>query len=67
MPRRPGLTGREDTGHPDRVSAPASANVLLTLTGLDALRPVADEATRRLGAALTSVEATGRESRNRPA
>ncbi|MGW3217138.1 DUF302 domain-containing protein [Streptomyces parvus] len=40
---------------------------MVTLTGLDAMAPVAEEATRRLDAALAAVETAGRESPSGPA
>ncbi|WP_030594119.1 DUF302 domain-containing protein [Streptomyces anulatus] len=40
---------------------------MVTLTGLDAMAPVAEEATHRLDAALAAIEAAGREDQDRPA
>ncbi|RPK94464.1 DUF302 domain-containing protein [Streptomyces sp. ADI98-10] len=40
---------------------------MVTLTGLDAMAPVAEEATHRLDAALAAIEAAGREDHDRPA
>ncbi|MFF5661164.1 DUF302 domain-containing protein [[Kitasatospora] papulosa] len=52
----------------DRVIVQAvDPSTMVTLTGLDAMAPVAEEATRRLDAALASVEAAGRESQDQVA
>ncbi|MBD2835245.1 DUF302 domain-containing protein [Streptomyces pratensis] len=49
----------------DRVIVQAvDPSTIVTLTGLDAMAPVAEEATRRLDAALASIKAAGRESQN---
>ncbi|MFR9793276.1 DUF302 domain-containing protein [Streptomyces sp. MB22_4] len=46
----------------DRTAVQAlDPQTMVALTGLDALRPVADEATRRLDAALASLTGTGAE------
>ncbi|MFF8995633.1 DUF302 domain-containing protein [Streptomyces sp. NPDC014983] len=46
----------------DRIAVQAlDPQTMVALTGLDALRPVADEATRRLDAALASLAGTGAE------
>ncbi|MFH7334231.1 DUF302 domain-containing protein [Streptomyces sp. KHY 26] len=46
----------------DRTAVQAlDPQAMVALTGLDALRPVADEATRRLDAALASLTGTGAE------
>ncbi|MFF5308171.1 DUF302 domain-containing protein [Streptomyces massasporeus] len=47
----------------DRTAVQAlDPNTMVALTGLDALRPVAEEATRRLDAALTALTALGADS-----
>ncbi|WP_329075556.1 DUF302 domain-containing protein [Streptomyces niveus] len=50
----------------DRVIVQAvDPGTMVTLTGLDAMAPVAEEATRRLDAALASLKATGHEDLDR--